>query len=48
MTKFDAPAPDSQWMRDLRAVLEDDSSDAVDKLGIIYEMMPDDPYAYTF
>lgn len=48
MPKFDPPAPDTQWMRDLRAVLEDASTDAIGKLDIICEMMPDDPYTYTF
>lgn len=41
MTKYDAPAPDTQWMRDLRATLESAEFDAVDKLEIIREMMPD-------
>lgn len=48
MAKFDPPAPDTHWMRDLRAVLEDAETDAVDKLEIIHEMMPDDPHTYTF
>lgn len=48
MTKYDAPAPDTQWMRDLRATLEDTNTDAVDKLAIIHEMMPDDPHTFTF
>lgn len=48
MTKYVPPAPDSQWMRDLRATLENAELDAVDKLEIIREMMPDDPHAFTF
>ena len=42
------PAPDTQWMRDLRATLESTEFDAVDKLEIIREMMPDDPHTFTF
>lgn len=48
MTKFDPPAPETQWMRDLRATLESTEFDAVDKLEIIREMMPDDPHTFTF
>lgn len=43
-----APAPDSQWMLDLRDILESTEFDAVDKLEIIREMMPDDPHTFTF
>jgi hypothetical protein len=48
MTKFDPPAPDTQWMKDLRNVLEDDGHDDHDRIAIIREMMPEDPYTYTF
>lgn len=48
MTAYDPPAPDTQWMRDLRAILESVEFDAVDKLEIIREMMPDDPHTFTF
>ena len=48
MNEYNPPAPDSKWMRDLRATLENMEHDAVDKLEIIREMMTDDPYTFTF
>ena len=48
MTKYVPPAPDSQWMLDLRDTLESTEFDAVDKLEIIREMMPEDPHTFTF
>ena len=48
MSKYDPPAPDTRWMLDLRAILESVEFDAVDKLEIIYEMMPDDPHTSPF
>lgn len=42
-----ALTPGPEWMSDLRDTLDSVEFDAVDKLEIIHEMMPDDPHPET-